>query len=98
MSLETFRFNKHSYFYDSEKPHMYWYEKKDSEHILIYKCRNYIGHPFKVEWRIPGSSDLTITYAKRMALKMEPWDVIDVGVTSFNEDHFNAESIYYRGA
>lgn len=90
MSLHTFRFNKHTYYFDINSPYMYWHERKDSEHILIYNCRNYIGHPFKVEWRIPGTSDMTITYAKRMALVMEPWDIIDIGLKNFLEEDFDA--------
>lgn len=89
MSVSTFRYNKHTYFFNADKPHMYWYEKKDSEHILIYHCRNYIGHPFKVEWRIPGTSNTNISYAKRMALCIEPWDLIDVGEISFREEDYD---------
>jgi hypothetical protein len=70
--LERFKYSGDTYFYHVEQPALYLYDKKDVVHVLIYECVDYGGNRYIVEWRIPGTRDRDIVYAKRMSLKLTP--------------------------
>lgn len=75
MRLEQFRYMGNSYCYNIDQQERYLYDGTDCCHVLLYECTDYFGLVYKAEWRIPGRKEKGLLYARRLTLKLLPWDV-----------------------
>ena len=73
--IERIRFLGNTYSFRPDKPDFYFFDKKSMCHIIIYTVKDYVGVKYTAEWKIPGTQDKDILYARRMALKLPPWYV-----------------------
>jgi hypothetical protein len=75
MNIERIKFLGVTYLFYPDKPEFYYFDKKAMCHIIIYTVKDYAGVKYTAEWKIPGTQDKDILYARRMALKLPPWYV-----------------------
>lgn len=83
MTTERIRYMGNTFFFNPDDHEHYFFDKADMSHVIIYIARDYAGVEHRAEWRIPGTKDKDVNYARRMSLKLPPWYISLIGVYSF---------------
>jgi hypothetical protein len=91
MKIVSFKYDDMLLTYNLDKPEFYHYDQESQAHCINYIAYDHWGSPYKVEWRIQGAledkKESGREYAKRMSRFFDPWDVINLRQSLYdNED------------
>ncbi len=75
MALELLRYQNITYYFDPIKPLFYLFDKENVCHVLMYSVRDYCGLEYSAQWKIPGTNESDVLYAKRWVLRLAPVSV-----------------------